>query len=292
MVDSSLETTKLTKVPASEILAKIKTSEPIKLDNVIIMGNLDIVELGIKFGEKFSTASTIKITNSLIEGAINFSNTEFKNDDDEEVDFSKTTFGNKVNFSMAQFQQGVNFQEAHFTHEVNFKGAKLFSATFVDARLDGYGNFKETEFYEFTAFDAMQFNNYANFVKSSFTPVASFHWAVFNDNANFSGAKFCERANFASARFYIDANFANANFDRTINLKDAMFTRMDISWESIKNSLEYNDAVYLGLAKNYNNIGLFSDADSCYYQYRTLRRKNHLNGFEYLLDLIAWIPYG
>lgn len=281
------------KVLSKDVLAKILKGEPVECDSVYIDGDLDITKLDIqKRDEKFRVKSIIKITNSQIAGAINFADTEFKNDFHRDINFTGTTISGKVDFSRVHFCEGVNFQKVHFADDVDFEISKFDSAVFTDARLDGYSNFRNAKFRNNAIFDGIEFNNYANFVEARFKPIASFHWAVFNDVANFSKAIFCERANFDRARFIIDANFANANFNKDIILKDAIFTRIDISWESIKNRLEYNDAIYLGLAKNYNNIGLFSDADNCYYQYRTLRRKNHLKGFEYFLDLIAWIPFG
>lgn len=278
-------------IPSSEILAEIQKGRSTH-DGVIIRGDLDIRKIGIqKKDEIFHIDSIIEITNSQIVGAINFANTEFKNDFDRIIDFTGTTLSGKVNFSMAHFCEGANFRKVHFAEDVDFESAKFCGAVFTEARLDGYSNFKKAEFYYYAIFAGIQFNNYANFVKARFKPAASFHWACFNDNANFSRAKFCERANFARARFYIDANFANAEFERTISLKEAIFTRIDVSWDSIKNHIEYNDTVYLELTKNYNNLGLFVDADNCYYQYR-LKRAAKLKGLDKLIDFISFITYG
>ncbi len=64
-------------------------------------------------------------------------------------------------------------------------------------------------------------------------------------------------------------------------------------WESIKDHIQFDGSAYLALVKNFNNLELFNDADQCYYQYRTVRRKEHLEGIiPKLLDYVAWIAYG
>lgn len=175
--------------------------------------------------------------------------------------------------------------------EVKFISARFNSGHFTSAILNGYGNFSKTEFRENAFFDGIQFKNYANFVKACFKHAASFHWAVFNDYANFSDARFHGRTDFTNARFQTDVNFAYAIFDGTISLSEAIFNRINISWDSIKNLIEYNDIAYLGLSKNYNNNGQFLDADNCYYQYR-LKRAARLKGSYKLIDFMSRIIYG
>ena len=84
-------------------------------------------------------------------------------------------------------------------------------------------------------------------------------------------------------------------------LNDAEFDRLIVRWHSIKDHLMKDkfdpaineDAVYLSLIKGFKELGWFDDADKCYYYYRTVRRKEILEGLmPKLLDYIAWIAYG
>ena len=281
-------------IDAEFLLDQFKTGDKVECDHKIIKGDLDISKLGHREeGNKYHVVSVIKITNSRVDGAIDFSNAVFRNSFDKDVDFTGTTLNGQADFRNVCFCEGANFCNVIFNKSVNFENAKFDTAVFTEARLEGYGNFMNTKFCHGAIFDGIQFNNYANFVGSCFfDAVASFHWACFNDYANFSEAKFVKKANFAKARFRTDANFKNSKFKGPISINDTILNRIYISWESIKDFLEYDDAAYLGLVRNYNNLGLFKDADNCYYQYRTLRRRNHLVGWEQIFDWMAWITYG
>ena len=65
-------------IPASEILMKINNSEPVEYDHVLIKGDLDISAIGLLKDSK-SIASTISISNSTIDGVINFNDIKFLN---------------------------------------------------------------------------------------------------------------------------------------------------------------------------------------------------------------------
>jgi hypothetical protein len=79
----------------------------------------------------------------------------------------------------------------------------------------------------------------------------------------------------------------------TISLRFSDFVRLETRWKSIRDKIKYDGTAYLALVKNFNRLELFNDADECYYPYRIVRRKKHLNGIiPKLLDYIAWLAYG
>jgi hypothetical protein len=90
---------------------------------------------------------------------------------------------------------------------------------------------------------------------------------------------------------YIDAEFSDPS-KRQISLQYPDLTHLFVHWWEIKDQIEYDDSAYLALIKSYNNLGWFEDADQCNYYYRTVRRKDHLSGAQWVIDCIPWLFYG
>jgi len=101
-------------IPAEEILDKIQNGVPVEYENVIIKGDLDLGKLGlstkyidlteaeISLGVSDAIkiiASPMMIKGSIIDGALNFSNTLFQ----EYVNFMEAQFNGDANFSGAEF---------------------------------------------------------------------------------------------------------------------------------------------------------------------------------------------
>jgi hypothetical protein len=92
----------LREVPASEILAKIEKGEPVEYDHVRVKGDLKVSKLNLpKENNKFLVGSPIKITNSIIFGEIDFSNTTLR----EAVAFEDTEFIVFAKFIESQFNE-------------------------------------------------------------------------------------------------------------------------------------------------------------------------------------------
>ena len=183
-------------VPASEILAKIERGEAVEYDDVIIEGDLDISELNLptehvdrteeekQFGlsdELKVISSPITITNSEIQGKVNFSNVKFQ----KPVDFGGAEFGRYAGFGGAEFTGDAYFREAEF---------------------GGNANFGEAEFGGYAYFGGAEFTGDAYFREAKFTGDANFGEAEFGGDANFINVTFDNELilnNFKFGRFYI-----------------------------------------------------------------------------------------
>jgi len=296
----------LREIPACEILDKIQTGEPVEYDHVIIKGDLNLNELNLPtehvvltefqaktlmlFEESIVVTSPIIFTNSKFDGNLNFSDHLFKNPIEikytefggealfigaifnGKTDFSGAIFGRVARFWGATFSEKADFSKITFGEMANFRGA-IFSR---EARFWGATFRKDSDFEKAT------FNGEANFIRSRFDDIANF-------NATFSGVLDLEESKIYSM------HLSNAIFENTsiISLRFSDFVRLEIRWKSIRDKIKYDGSAYLALVRNFNSLELFNDADECYYQYRTVRRKENLNGIiTKLLDYVAWIAYG
>jgi hypothetical protein len=83
--------------------------------------------------------------------------------------------------------------------------------------------------------------------------------------------------------------------DSKITLRESNFHNLKVPWKLIENRLIYSTEIsssemlidkltYLNLIKNYNEIGWFDDADSCYVEYKKLLKKKDI-------DTISRLPF-
>ena len=74
---------------------------------------------------------------------------------------------------------------------------------------------------------------------------------------------------------------AKYNENSEITLRESSFQNLKVPWKLIENRLIYSTEIsssemlidkltYLNLIKNFNEIGWFDDADSCYFAYKKL----------------------
>lgn len=315
------------KVPVTEILDKIEHSKPFECNCVIVEGDLDLGNLDLstehierteKEKEYWGLSENVKvvtskiiITDSQINGKVNFSNTIFKG----RVDFSNTIFSAHANFNGTHFIGYASFDGVHFDGEdpvgisADFTGAQFISAA---------ANFEQAHFRGGALFIDTQFNGKdvagtsADFMGAKFSrkdplvpkdlplpkdlydliesPVR-FLGAKFNGGALFRNAQFDGDANFIDAQFSGGSDFRGAKFGGLINLTNFRFDIFRVSWQTLKDHLYYDGATYLSLVKSFKDLEQFEDADACYYQYRKERRK-WLKGLPKILDWISLIAYG
>jgi uncharacterized protein YjbI with pentapeptide repeats len=273
--------------------------------------------------EKKTIASELDFTNSIFEDAVTFSNVVFK----ENVKFDKAIFKNNVYFFGAVFCRGASFRNANFEKIASFQQAQFCcdavfeNVEFAKCALFDGDDDKETKFHR-ANFNYAQFNNNAFFNKTQFVSQASFIETTFSKTISFNGAKFESEACFFGTKFN-GSSFLNAkNYDGILDLRYSVIHSMDLSkagfnnricfenseiiklkvpWKSIKGKIIFMeekapyDASYLALVKNYNNMGWFDDADSCYWIYRIERSKT-LNMRDAVvpktLDIISFFLYG
>jgi len=207
-----------------------------------------------------------------------FYETEFAGDSS----FYECNFTQEANFNRAKFVEDCYFEGSQFGKYANFGAAQfLKDASFYQAVFKWRSSFSDALFSRMTYFDR------ALFMKS-----AEFEGAQFNRYANFDGAEFNEEANFDSVEFGELSYFKGARFGGQLTLNHTQFSAIQIDWDAIKGRLAYNEAVYLALIKNFENLGYFMEADNCYFQYRVekhIRETSIQNNF---IDVLAWITCG
>ena len=301
---------KLTEIPASEILDKIQKGEDIELDGHNIRGDLDLSQLDLQEDEKdrrivalsismkncgfygelyFSYSNfrkTIDFSESHFEGDASFSGCHFEKD----VDFLHSNFKEYASFNESHFGGDASFSGCHFEKDVNFGGSHFEGDVyFLRSHFEGDGDFRRSHFEGDAYFLRSHFERDADFSRSQFDKMISF--ASTGKDRTICG-KSLNLDNCKIYSMYIDADFSDPS-QRQISLRYPDLNHLFVRWESIKDHIQFDGSAYLALVKNFNNLELFNDADQCYYQYRTVRRKEHLEGIiPKLLDYVAWIAYG
>jgi uncharacterized protein YjbI with pentapeptide repeats len=221
----------LREIPSSEILDKIKKGDQVTYDRVRIVGDMDLSKLELPTEHVDRTglqkladlkedikivSSFIRIVNSTIQGALDFSNSTFS----DIVLFRGTTFSDNVWFHGATFCgeanfEGTTFQKAcRFSSAIFREDAIFHCATFGGAGFDG-ATFGKHAFFGGTTF------NMAFFMATTFVADARFQGAIF-------GAAWFRGATFGSVWFY------NATFDGQTIFEDATFAGSAI----------FNDAIF------------------------------------------------
>ena len=128
-------------VAADEVMAKIKLGLPAEYDNVVIKGNLTSERLGltakqilrIPFEVKIPSSeepmlanSSIVIKNSIIDGWVDFNNTEFQ----KKVSFENTLFLENASFRYSTFNGDATFAHCMFMKTGIFAGLQ-FNIIFI-----------------------------------------------------------------------------------------------------------------------------------------------------------------
>ena len=179
-------------VHATEIVDKIKKSEPVEYHNVIIRGDLyqySIEEVESAPDNEFkikTVASQIEISNSIIDGRIFFLGFFQK-----PVSFAKCQFNTDGRFGGSTFNEGVDFSESKFMRWVDLSGCKFC----------GYADFREANFNSDVDFSGSEFNGYADFRGSEFSRNAAFENTDFSVYVNFRRAEFKQDAEFIGSKF-------------------------------------------------------------------------------------------
>jgi hypothetical protein len=235
--------------------------------------------------------------------AANFNGVNFNG---SATNFERSIFGEDAYFRNDSFAGDVSFNETLFkgdaffiytkfnqTHPTNdSQPDKRPKADFKGAQFKGKAEFENAEFGGDAKFESVKFDEAANFNWVNFNgSVTNFERSIFGQDAHFRNPRFDGTANFDYVKFEKDASFIGASFKQNLSLTGSRFNRLYIRWNDIDNKLTYDDEVYLKLVENYKNIGLFSDADNCYYSHRVQRGSNLSWGHK-LFDLTLWAFYG
>lgn len=286
---------------------------------------------GVAYFERATFRSDASFEGSDFSGVANFVEATFSGDADfwgaifsGDCDFGETTFGGTTYFGRATFSGTAYFGGATFSGIAYFGGATFNGYLhFEDSAFNGIVYFEGSAFNGPTFFFSTDFNINADFVWATFSGNANFEMATFNGytlffgttfkgNSNFERAEFDGNIEFDDARFENDTSFYRILFKRpayfencymsSLNLTKAEYSRLHLHWDDIT-SLHFDEAAYLALIKNYNNLGWYGDANDCYYAYRNAVRENWQapsSGFaaslsnllDRLIDFGEWLLYG
>lgn len=257
-------------------------------------------------------------------GIADFSGVQF----DAFSTFYNATFKKDALFSFSEFNGAyANFESALFYGFVDFAGCRFNSyVTFASARLEEMADFHATRYSSGGSFLAAQFLGRANFDRSHFVEDSFFNQIQFKDTASFLNAKFDGPASFNDTVFCRDADFDKAQFLASTDMSNVAFTgdimmnntkiarmildgstfmessslylanadisRMMVDWSHIQNIISFDNSAYLGLIKNYKDLGRSNDANDCYYEYRYVNQGHKGLGFSKFLDVVAWLTCG
>ncbi len=201
-------------VLASDLIAEIKSGEPVDIDNVTVVGDLDLRQM------EGHIRQAVKLRDSTFLG---------------DVDATGASFDEALELRSVVFLGNATFSSAQFASESEFTGTKFLKvADFTFAKFSGLSDFMGARFYSDAYFKYSQFNSPINFGNVRFDGNVSFANAQFDGNAIFSGArfargidfqlsKFSRPTSFMGTSFAQDADFSNAQFLNTANFMSSQF---------------------------------------------------------------------
>lgn len=150
------------------------------------------------------------------------------------------------------------------------------------SEIRGKVDFSNARFQEPISLEAVFISGYASFGGAEFRGNASFRGAKFSGDADFTGTEFTGGdADFSSARFTSGANILGARFSGETRIR----------WKYILHRDAYDYKLYSKLRENYESLGWFMDADSCYYETRKKLRED-LKWYYKPIDWILMAIYG
>jgi len=257
-----------TVIQASEILAKIERGEDVEYDGVIVKGDLDISGLDLLK----VISSKIIITNSEIQGEVNFQNAHLQ----KKIAFEEVVFGEDVYFEGAKFDGHDDFFWEEFGRYASSFQRAVFgrSAYFQGAELSGYANFVGAKF----------LGGDADFTRVKFSGNVRFEEVVFGEDAYFLRANFSGYANFLGAEFDGDVYFEGAKFGGNVHFQRTKFCE-GVYFEDTKFSLPVFQEMTCRIAKRkMEEVGNKKEADDYFYrEMEAIRIKNGIKGTEKLV---------
>lgn len=294
------------------------------LSNTYFLKGINLKRCIFKDGCNFAASSFQGVTSfediSFLNGA-NFRGSIFRDDfgfenissKNSSISFVNSTFLKNVEITQSQFKgEGYLFREADFSGQVSIGGSNFSnfdvsksnfngSVKILNAIFDGSTVFRNAIFNKEAAIFGCIFNGNSDLRISKFMQPASFKASTFNGSALFEKAEFDKRAQFSDALFLgladftdcifkEDAVFEGAEFKSDLVLKRTDYKDLFIRWDNITN-LPFDDSSYLLLIENFKKLGFWSDADNCYYAYRS-ERNQFLPFHNRLVDFILLLLYG
>ncbi len=243
-------------IAAQDILAQIRSGEPLNYDNVTITGQLDLGP-GVE-----PVKQSIRITNSFFQGPLRIEAVNFAEVLDlrgcvfeDDVSFVKSVFQKDAKFSGARFQKQADFAETYFQGPASFISA-LFQndSSFGNAQFNGDAVFLDSGFASDVDFNYAKFLRSGSFWNANFEDV-SFFETEFAGQVTFRATKFRGNATFAATRFESDVLFREARFQRgsTFGLSSfgglADFGNVDFKKTAFFGGVKFADLAYFANAR-------------------------------------------
>jgi len=197
--------------------------------------------------------------------------------------FERCRFDKTADFHMTQFGDSLALNDAHFGGPVSFIRSQLYKeAWFYNDVFLGPAEFKNARFDGPSYFGNCKFRGLAGFTSSNF-----------DGPSNFSNSQFCSDLDMNGTRIN-NLIMSNASFNSSskIFLQGSSISQMMVRWADLKDHIYFNPSAYLALINNYRGLGQGSDANDCYYDYRSLNRANKEMGLSKFLDTVAWLSCG
>ena len=302
-----------TAIAAEDILAQIRSGEPLNYNNVTITGQLDLTKLS------GPVRQPVKITNSRFLGPLNFNAASFDGALDlrgsvfqENASFAKSSFLGDVSLSGAKFGGQADFQNSHFGGQATFMsplserhqlwerpvrwrcripqfrlcqrcGLQFFAQFF---RIGSFGDtifenvsFLETQFGGHTSFLDTKFLGNATFAATSFASDVVFRDARFQRGSTFGLSSFGGLADFAGVDFKETAYFGGVKFADLAYFVSARFDKDLILEESRLYSMQLDNVTFgEGSAINLNN----ADFTKFVVHWAIIKDRLEYNGAAYL----------
>lgn len=266
-------------ISASDVLSEIYSNPSVEYDKVTIVGNLNLSECipsnDLAYDEnrknyanqKWVVASSIRITNSTINGTVDFDNTLFE----KPVSFDYTKFIGYVGFNNSTFNSTTGFLGSEFNHPSYFIRTEFYGdAYFQNSKFNSYAVFEDTRFKGNTTFRNSYFNSTAYFRKSGFNHSADFISNKFDGDVHFQDSTFNGKAVFWKSGFNNSANFKGIKFNDNVTFQDSAFggeadfqgstfNISDFTEVQFNKDAKFDDAKFAGRA-NFNSARFMGDA--------------------------------
>ncbi|HPT36651.1 MAG TPA: pentapeptide repeat-containing protein [Methanothrix sp.] len=222
---NTFPTKNISTINAEEVIAMIVAGKELRLDNVIIIGNLNLSSLYWPDNNRQKMVITnskilgyVDFSGNIFNGPVNFSGTVFL----KVADFVGAQFNDVAYFQYAQFKDNAYFSFAQFKEKVFFFGTKFDkNAYFPSAQFGNKIYFSNAQIKKNSFFGGSQFLGDAHFENISFFGNSFFAKAQFSENVRFVVSKFCQYADFGRAQFEKNIDFEGAKFENVADFEGA-----------------------------------------------------------------------
>jgi hypothetical protein len=255
---------------------------------VKFFNDLDFNEIIVKrdayFSESvFSGNSTFSKVN--FKGRTSFVDCIFS----EKVYFRVVTFNLASDFRNVCFKKGATFSSCEFNEDCAMQGWNASGPIGINHAIFGEdAKFQDSNFFNYTCCYC-EFKRGCDFSNSTFKGDANFKFSKFGGDPDFSDVIFGKTVDLSNCIFNNTLRLKRSNFTGSVNLMDSVFhgdvfaedaifngilsmnrtqySCLYVRWSNLKKGILYNETAYHSLIKNFKNLGLFSDANECYYAF-------------------------